>query len=180
MGDLINAGLKENYRDYDFCIPIIVGAKEEYLADSSIDARKFEKFAWSIEQLRAMADEDGDEAMIAEDVLVKTRFGEYKVRGDLFNAQSYNEYLVKIINAISLNVRPATSRQRRYYPTMQINHTKLVMILDRYIRKELFETDFDPLYGSNWRILMVGKVPLWNIYSSKCPWLLMRCRKMST
>lgn len=159
LGDLIKVGLKENYGDYDFYIPKILREREEYLTSTSVDTQHFEKFRWGIDQLKLMV-RAGGEIMVSEDILVKTRFGEFKVHADILSAKSYNEYLAKIVNAVSQNMRPASLRQRRYYPVMQIHQTELVGLIDNYIREDLFGEPFDPLDGDSWKILMAGKVPI--------------------
>ena len=79
------------------------------------------------------------ETFVAQEMMVKTRFGEYKVHSDIFNAQSYNDFLAKMINAITANIGRLSSHSNKVFPTIQINQAPLVAIIDNYIRNKLFK-----------------------------------------
>lgn len=153
-GDIINVGLKENYRDYDFYIPTIVKEREEILTPKELSAKSFEKSIWSFAQLKNMVKRNG-EAFVAQEMTVKTRFGEYRVNSDIFNAQSYNDFLAKMVYVITANIGRISPRSGKVFPTMQVNQRLLVAVIDDYIRNYLFETPFNPLEDNNWRVLML-------------------------
>ena len=61
LGDLINVGLKENYKDYDLYIPVILQDSEEFLAPSSISLDQLAKFElFDLARLKAMVPKGGD------------------------------------------------------------------------------------------------------------------------
>lgn len=157
LGDIITVGLKSNYKEYDFYIPTIIKDKEELLSPKTLSSDEFEELPWTLEQLNSMVERQVGETFVAQEMTVKTRFGEYKVHGDLFNAQSYNDFLAKIMIAITSNIGRISSHSSKEFPTMQINQNSLVALIDDYIRHKLFKQNFNPMEGNNWRILMLLK-----------------------
>ena len=158
LGDMITSNLKENYQDYDFYIPIIIKDREEILTPKDLETKDFEEFPWTLEQLKSMVANKNGETFVAQEMMVKTRFGEYKVHSDIFNAQSYNDFLAKMINAITANIGRLSSHSNKVFPTIQINQAPLVAVIDNYIRNKLFKQPFNPMEGNNWRVLMIAKV----------------------
>jgi len=157
LGDIVNVGLKENYRDYDLYWPIIVHDKEETLKAMELTSGYMSDFKWyNLEQLKRMVPKDG-ESFFSEEVTVKTRFGEYKVTADLFTAKSYNEFLSKIIKVITSSIVKASQRTSKDYPVMQINNAALVRVIADFIRTRLFNGPFDPFADNNWRVLLLSK-----------------------
>ncbi|MDR0873695.1 MAG: DEAD/DEAH box helicase family protein, partial [Prevotellaceae bacterium] len=104
LGDMITVGLKENYADYDMFIPLIIKDKEETLQDTELSVNKLESSVFSLEQLKRMIPNDNAEHFISEEPKIKTQFGEYRVKGDIFTANSYNEYLQRMLNIITVNI----------------------------------------------------------------------------
>ena len=156
LGDIITVGLKENYQDYDFYIPSIISDKEELLSLGEIKTENYQPLAWTLEQLQGMTKNYGDEVFYSEEMTVKTRFGDYRVSQELFNAKSYNEFLQKMLMAITNNIARVGGHSS--YPVMQINQVELVKIIDEYIRTKLFNQPFNPAEGNNWRVLMIARV----------------------
>lgn len=156
LGDIITVGLKENYQDYDFYIPSIISDKEELLSLGEIKTENYQSLAWTLEQLQGMTKNYGDEVFYSEEMTVKTRFGDYRVSQELFNAKSYNEFLQKMLMAITNNIARVGGHSS--YPVMQINQVELVKIIDEYIRTKLFNQPFNPAEGNNWRVLMIARV----------------------
>jgi type III restriction enzyme len=112
---------------------------------------------WNLEQLKRMVPDDNAERFYSQEMTVMTRFGEYKVKGDIFTAQSYNEYLQKMINAITGNIaRGSSNRRKTTMPVMQIDQSIIVSALDKFIRTKMFDQPFDPMEGSNWRVLILS------------------------
>lgn len=158
LGDIITVGLKENYQDYDIYIPKIVQEQEEILEPASLSIDEFEKFQWTYEQLKSMVPDNNDENFYSQEMTVQTRFGNYKVSGNIFNAQSYNDFLSKILNAVSNNIAKIGVRATKEFPVMQINQVQLISVIDNYIKNKLFGQPFNPMVDNNWRILMISKV----------------------
>lgn len=160
VGDLINVGLKENYKDYDMYIPFIIHDKEEVLNSDEIDISKLKplQLNWNFDQLKKMIENKIGETFYSKDIMVKTNWGEYKVTGDLFNSNSYNEFLSKILKVITENIsRFNYDGRKRELPVLEFNLAKLMKVIDQYIRTTLFNQEFNPLEGNNWRILMLTK-----------------------
>lgn len=105
LGDIINVGLRDDYEKYDFYWPIIVRDKEETLAPVELSLDNLEKFPLPLETLRKLVPKGGDK-FFSEEVTVRTRFGEYSVTADIFNASSYNEFISKLVNGISSMLIP--------------------------------------------------------------------------
>lgn len=157
LGDMISVGLKEDYERYDFFIPHIIREQEETLVTRPISVSGFDPFPWSLEQLQRKIGEQSGEIMVSEEIIAKTHFGEYKVDGQIFSAKSYNDYLQKIISSVTKSISLSTRHKgKRQFPILQICHTSLAAFVDEYIRTKLFGKPFDPLYGNNWRVLVVG------------------------
>ena len=154
VGDLISVGLKENYQDYDLFWPLIIKEQEEELEPSVIDIDKLAPFTdFTYEQLRDILAKPG-ESFISHDVLVGTQFGKYEVKADLCNAQSYNEYLQKILRIVTTRFDKTGRNSVRQLPTMQINQQEIIRTIDTYIRIKLFSHPFDPFENYNWKILL--------------------------
>jgi type III restriction enzyme len=104
-----------------------------------------------------MVPDDNAERFYSQEMTVMTRFGEYKVKGDIFTAQSYNEYLQKMLNTITGNMaRGSSNRRKTTMPVMQIDQNILVSAVDTFIRTKMFNQPFDPMEGNNWRVLILS------------------------
>lgn len=160
LGDLITSELKENYQNYDFYIPSILKDREEILTPKDLSHNGYDVFPWSLKQLLPMAQKQKGEVFEAQEMTVQTRFGDYRVNSNIFNSNSYNDFLSKIVNAITYNIVRLSSHSNKTFPTMQINQVSLVSVIDDYIRNRLFGQKFNPLDGDNWRVLMIAKVDI--------------------
>ena len=153
-GDLIRVGLQENYKQFDFEWPVIVRDAEEELEDAEIDITSLRPFtAFPLDRLRKFLAQDG-ETFISQEAISKTQFGRYKVTGNLFKAESYNEYLQKILRTITLRFDKISSHKEISVPNLQINQAEIIAVVDRYIRTRLFGQAFNPFNGSDWKILL--------------------------
>lgn len=156
LGDIIKVGLKSNYKDYDLYWPIVVQDKEEILQVMEPSAYYFSGFEWySLDKLKDMVPKD--EVFVSEEITVKTRFGDYRVTGDLLTAKSYNEFLAKLVKTITSTFVKVSQRTMKDYPVMQINNASLIGVVDNFIRNGLFKASFDPFEDNNWRILLLSQ-----------------------
>ena len=147
MGDMLTAELKEDYERYDMAWLNILHESEELLELPTPDVDKMEIFsAYTLDQLRRYLATDG-ETFVSQAVAMKTTFGKFTVKADLFTAESYREYLQKLL-------RTVTHMQLRNMPLMQVGEAMLMQTLDRYVRTRLFGQVFDPLNGNDWKILL--------------------------
>ena len=153
LGDIIRVGLKENYKDYDMFIPFIVRDKEEILLPMELSIDKLESFThFTLNKLKNLITKD--DVFYSEELTVKTRFGDYLVKGDLLNTKSYNEFLSKIVQTISTSIIRTGLRSKKEFPVMQISNVELLKAIDKYIRTRLFNQEFDPFEDFNWKILL--------------------------
>jgi len=154
VGDLIKVGLKENYKEYDLFWPIVIHDKEEKFDDIELSLENLEPFPTKLEELKPIV-KDGD-TFYGEEITVKTRFGEYSVTADIFTAKSYQQFIQKVVNAVSaIPVKLEDKRKSQTFPLMQINSAKIAKLIDEYIRHKLFSKDFEPLKDNNWKILIL-------------------------
>ncbi|MDD4083596.1 MAG: DEAD/DEAH box helicase family protein, partial [Sphaerochaetaceae bacterium] len=154
LGDLIKINLKENYKDYDLFWPIIINDREESFEDINLSLENLEPYPIKIEELKLLLKE-GD-TFYGEEITVKTRFGEYQVTSDIFNAKSYQQFIQKVVNVVSsTKVALEGKRKSQDFPLIQINSAKIAELIDNYIRHKLFSSDFDPLLNNNWKILIL-------------------------
>ena len=155
LGDIIKVGLKTNYKEYDLFWPIIIRDADDELVDVEIDLNKLEIFnLYPLDDLRKFFSKDG-ERFIAEEMTVKTRFGEYVVDAALFKSKSYNEYLQKIVAVVVNRIARISQRKNKVFPALQVNNVAIVGTVDTYIRTRLFGKDFDPFADNNWKILLL-------------------------
>ena len=153
VGDLIKVGLKTDYKQYDlFWINILHDSVEElkplHIALEELDPLS----SFSLSTLREIFARDG-EKFLSQEITAKTQFGEYHVNANLFNAVSYSEYLRKIYEKIVSRIDYSKNRSMKKYPVMQMDGARIVALIDKYIRKRLFEQPFDPSQNNNWKIL---------------------------
>lgn len=151
-GDLIKVGLREDFEQYDFEWPMILREADEELQEIEIDVEHLEPFtAFSLEMLRRFLVQEG-ETFISQEAISKTQFGKYKVTANLFSANSYNEYLQKLLRTITL--RYERDGRRKGIPTLQIDEANIVGTIDCYIQTRLFGEPFNPFNGYDWKILL--------------------------
>jgi type III restriction enzyme len=153
LGDMISVGLKENYKDYDMFIPLIVKDREETLNETELSIGNLSSFNYNLEQLKRMIPNDNKDEFISQEPKIGTQFGAYKVTGEIFTAESYNEYLQRMLNIVTVNIGAYSKK----LPLLQVNQTTLIRVIDKFIRTKLFGQIFDPLQDNNWRVLMVAK-----------------------
>ena len=147
LGDMVTAELKDGYEKYDIAWINIMRESEELLEMPMPDVNRMETFtAYTLQQLRRYLATDG-ETFVSQAVAMKTTFGKFAVKADLFTADSYREYLQKLL-------RTVTHMQNHNMPVFQIGEAMLMQTLDRYIRQRLFGQDFDPFNGNDWKILL--------------------------
>ncbi len=154
LGDLITVGLKENYKDYDIYLPIIIHEAEEQLTPGDISIANLKPFTgYDLQQLQKILANDG-EAFYSEELTVKTRFGNYVVSASLFTAQSYNEYLQKLLHTVTNRMEKVSERKTKPMPVMQVNQMQVIQLLDKFIKEKLFSQPFNPFEDNNYKILL--------------------------
>ncbi|MCR5076803.1 MAG: DEAD/DEAH box helicase family protein [Prevotella sp.] len=154
VGDIIKVGLKEGYEDYDFMWPIVLREAEDELSATEIDIATLEPFTmFPLSMLRKFLATEG-ETFVSQEATTKTQFGQYKVTADLFTANSYNEYLQKMLHTITNRFDRLTAHKEIRLPNLQINEAQVVGTVDTYIRTRLFGEPFNPFASNDWKILL--------------------------
>ena len=152
-GDIIQVGLKDNFKDYDMFIPLILRDKDEELMSAELSYDDLEPFPVPYEQLKLLVNQKGS-IFKSEEMTVKTKFGEYLVTADIFTATNYNSFIQKIVNSVT-SIPVKISKKQKNFPQMQINTRLIAQLIDEYIRQKLFSKNFEPLKDNNWRILLL-------------------------
>lgn len=155
VGDLINISLKEGYKDYDLFWPIIIHDKEEFIEVGELSTDDLEPFPTPLETLKKILPKKEGDTFYGEELTVKTRFGEYTVTADIFNAKNYNSFISKLVNVVSAVPVKVSKRNTKTFPIMQINSAQIAQLADKYIRYKLFNEEFDPLKDNNWKVLLL-------------------------
>lgn len=157
VGDIIDVDLKPDYKQYDLFFPIIIKDKEEIIVSGKLSVDKMESYhTFSFDTLKKFTSQK-DDTFYSEEITVKTRFGNYLVTAQVFDAKSYNDFIAKIIGAISSSIERVGVRKKESYPFMQINTAELAGVIDTYIRTKLFGKPFNPFENNNWRVLLLRK-----------------------
>ena len=160
-GDIISVGLRAGYEKYDFSFPVIVSEAEEVIKDKKLsvdDLRPFDKATF--DQLKKMVSKG--EQFISQEMTKGTRFGDYSIHGGIMTATSYNEFVSRLVNRVSVLVSEPVSgrhlKEQTRYPAIQIRMPELAALVDGYVRTRLFNQEIDPFADDNWRILMVNLI----------------------
>jgi type III restriction enzyme len=166
IGDLEKLALTEDYRAYDFEIPVVLRDAEEELAAPAIDLTQLPVNKLPLERLRNMIG-TGDR-FSSEDAQTRLRFGDYRVDGGVMTATGYNDYLARMTNrvteSLSRTFLGAEGHDRgqytrtAQYPILQTYKAMIVGWINQYVRTRLFGEPFDPLEGENWRLLLLADV----------------------
>lgn len=159
-GDLIPVGLKDDYMDYDFRLPLIINEAESVMKTPSLDVTKLKPFGMSYDALIKMIPER--EQWIDQEVLSGVNAGYFEVTSGVFLSTSYNDYLSRITNHIveKLNTADSLGRSRKAldFPILSINNVQIAALIDKYIRKQLFGREINPAEGKNWKALLITEV----------------------
>ena len=153
--DLVRSELKPDFGRWDVVWPVVLHDAEETLGDGAdLPEDALAPFtAYPLARLRSIFARPG-EVFVGRELLVKTTFGEYRVHANLFDAQSYNDYIQRVVDAISRRFLRVAGRQTRALPALQVNLAAIAGAVDRFIRERLFGEPFDPFRQNDWKILL--------------------------
>jgi len=161
-GDLEHVDLRLGYQAFDFEIPIVLRDADEELRQPSIDPLALSPSPFPLEvMLNSIGKGD---RFVSHDAQTGTQYGDYRVDGGVLTATGYNDYLSRMTTRITEALgRTMTKSQSKYnenakFPILQAYRPLLTGWLDTYIRYRLFNQDFDPLAGENWRVLLLDDV----------------------
>jgi len=86
------------------------------------------------------------------------------VDGGVMTATGYNDYLARMARRIGESLsEPLTSSSKTFanisaFPFLQVNLPQLTGWVDEFIRRRLFDAEFDPHADENWRVLRLDPV----------------------
>ena len=161
-GDIISVGLRSGYEKYDFTFPMIVSEAEEVIKDKTLRVEDLKPFDMAtFEQLKKMVSRG--ESFVSQEMTRGTRFGDYSINGGIMSATSYNDFVARLINRVSvLMSEPLSKRshlkEQTRFPAIQVKLPELAALTDEYIRTRLFKQAIDPFADENWRLLMVDLI----------------------
>ncbi len=161
-GDLENVDLRPGYQAYDFEVPIIIRDADEELKRPSVDPLVLPVSKYQVDWLIRQVGQ-GDR-FVSEDAQTGTQYGDYRVDGGILTATGYNDYLsrmtTRITEALGRNLTTSAGKYKEIsqYPILQAYKPLLTGWLDTYIRRRMFNQDFDPLEQENWRVLLLDDV----------------------
>jgi type III restriction enzyme len=161
-GDLESVDLRAGYQAYDFEIPIIIRDADEELRQPTIDPMALRTSKYQLDWLVKHVGK-GDR-FVSEDQQTGTQFGDYRVDGGVLTATGYNDYLsrmtIRISEALGRNMTGSAGKYKQIsqFPILQAYRPLLAGWLDTYIRHRLFGTEYNPMEGENWRVLLLEDV----------------------
>lgn len=179
-GSMIKVGLKENYKDFDMAFLEIIKDEEEELNPPKLDINTLPIYNYhTLEQLQSWTTKG--EVFHSEELTVKTTFGDYSISADLFSANSYNEYLQKLLEILTHKMGQLKLRgHNRALPSMQIYQPQLLGLLDRYIRYKLFGKEFNPFVNESWRVLMLKNANITSFITNEINRLIYNMQNSTT
>jgi type III restriction enzyme len=161
VGDIISVSLRDGYEKYDFAFPVIMSEAEEVIKDQKLSVGDLKPFDMaSFDWLKKRVPKG--ERFYSEEMTKGTRFGDYSVHGGIMSATSYNDFVSRLVNRVSVLISEPISKrhlkERTRYPVIQVKMPELAGLADEYIRKQLFNQEIDPFADDNWRLLMISLV----------------------
>jgi type III restriction enzyme len=161
-GDLITVDLRQGYEQFDISIPLVIRDEEEELRAPSLEPLLLPPYSYELSALKRMVG-TGDR-FVSEDAQTGTQYGDYRVDGGVMTATVYNDYLSRMTTRIAEALNSGITRSAKQYseisrfPFLQAYRPMLTGWLDTYIRRRLFDREFDPLDDENWRVLLIDDV----------------------
>jgi len=162
IGDLLQAGLRQDHARYDFALPFILRDAEETVEHAPILVQALAPFMqMGRAQLEALLGKG--ETFVSQDLQSSTLFGDYRVDGVPMQVGGYNELLSRLTRRIGQALShplPGGNRiaERMPTPYLQVGTVALAGALDDYIRERLFGEPFEPFAHEGWRLLLLQPV----------------------
>ena len=157
--DMFLVGLRPDYQAYDFIYPVILDVYEEHQDMPPFRLQTLAQYPVSLAQILEKSPEGI--GFTSEDSLAKTRFGTYFVTEGEFSAKNYSSLLAFFAKKLAddlLDVKEVDLFDYKSLPKWQNQIPNLMAGLDLYFRKILFDQEFEPRQGSQWRILNQQKI----------------------
>jgi type III restriction enzyme len=161
-GDLTSVGLREGWEEFDFAVPLVMREQDEELIQRQLDVMTLPAFPMQVTHLKKEIGR-GD-VFRSHDVQTGTQFGDYRVDGGIMTATGYNDFLSRMARRIADSLSsPVTGSSKVFaniavFPYLQVNLPVLTGWVDEFIRRRLFDTEFDPHGDENWRLLKLDPI----------------------
>ena len=161
-GDLISVGLREGWEGFDFAVPLVLREQDEELVQRHLDVMTLPAFPMQVTHLKKEIGK-GD-VFRSHDLQTGTQFGDYRVDGGIMTATGYNDFLSRMARRIAESLSaPVTGSGNVFanisaFPYLQVNLPTLTGWVDDFIRRRLFDGEFDPHAEENWRLLKLDPV----------------------
>jgi type III restriction enzyme len=160
-GDLLTVGLKDNYGQYDFNLPLIVSEASEEMAPLKTDISSLRPYSIKFSDMKKFVPQN--EVWISKEITADVHFGDFEVASGVFRASSYNDYLARLVSRIMEKLHTPVKdvsghRRSQGFPALSINAAQLAGLTDGYIRHYLFGEGIDPTIEENWRVLKVDDI----------------------
>jgi type III restriction enzyme len=158
----MSVGLREDYEQFDFAVPMVVREQDEEMVQRQLDVMTLEVFPMPLAVLRKQIG-TGD-VFRSHDVQTGTQFGDYRVDGGIMTATGYNDFLGRMARRIAESLSaPVTGSSKEFanksaFPYLQVNLPTLAGWVDEFIRQRLFNGEFNPQEAESWRLLKVDPV----------------------
>ena len=161
-GDLISVGLRDGWEEFDFAVPLVMREQDEELVQQHLDVMTLPAFPMQVAHLKREIGK-GD-VFRSHDVQTGTQFGDYRVDGGIMTATGYNDFLGRMARRIAESLSAPVTRSSNVFanisafPYLQVNLPVLTGWVDDFIRRRLFDAEFDPHADENWRLLKLDPV----------------------
>lgn len=160
-GDLEAVGLKDNYEEYDFRLPFVINESAQQMKKIKIAVDELKPFSVPYNSLIKMVPER--ETWIDKEVVNGVNAGYFEVTTGVFRASSYNDYISRLTNHIVEKLNTPVDRMGRNknaggYPGLMVDNVEIIRAIDEYVRHRLFDQEFNPAEGNNWKVLLFDEV----------------------
>lgn len=158
-GDMITVGLRPDFANFDFEIPLLITEADEARDFVNLDVANLPMFvgkgAAELKELVGKGD-----VFVSYDPEAGTWFGAYRVEGAQMQAAGYNEYLQQLVRRIDAALSKPSSKAAKGKPKpyLQLHAAMLSGWIEQYIWDQLFGVTFNPLHDENWRLLLLDEV----------------------
>lgn len=179
-GDLLKVGLKPDYEQYDFRIPTIIQEATEIMKSPNLDVNLLKAYHIPLSELQKFVPDN--EKWISTEVTENTHFGDFDVTSGVFQASSYNDYLMRIVNRIINKLGTpvdAVSKHRRGndLPAIAVGSNDVARLTDKYIRNKLFGQGVNPQLPEVWKVLRLEQII--NHISSQISMLILEAQEQT-
>lgn len=160
-GEILRIGLKPDYEKYDFRVPTIIQEAIEIMKSPHLDVNRLSPMHISLVELQKIVPDN--EQWISTEITEKTHFGDFDVVSGVFQATSYNDYLMRLVNRIIDKLgtpvdKVSQHRRSNDLPGIALDAASVARLADQYIRTKLFNQVVDPQLSEVWKVLRLENV----------------------